>query len=142
MVSAETNIIVRHSNVIDPAALSDQLIIVEGSTSGIHTGEFLLSDDNKTLVFNPDIAFVTNEVVKVLLMEGVLTLSGSSIPEFSFSFKTVPAGIVEIPNAAFEETALLTDSQDPIALKRKPQITTEHFILRTTRWCGFKFDGA
>ncbi len=118
MVSAETNIIVRHSNVIDPAALSDQLIIVEGSTSGIHTGEFLLSDDNKTLVFNPDIAFVTNEVVKVLLMEGGLTLSGSSIPEFSFSFKTVPAGIVQIPDAAFEETALLTDSQDPIALKR------------------------
>ncbi len=118
MVSAETNIIVRHSNVIDPAALSDQLIIVEGSTSGIHTGEFLLSDDNKTLVFNPDIAFVTNEVVKVLLMEGVLTLSGSSISEFSFSFKTAPAGIVQIPDAAFEETALLTDSQDPIALKR------------------------
>ena len=67
MVSGETNIILRHSNFIDQASLSADLIKVEGSISGIHTGEFLLSDDNKTMVFNPDRAFTGNEVVTVEL---------------------------------------------------------------------------
>ena len=69
MVSNETNIIIRHSSVFDPTTLSGQLIRVEGSISGIHTGEFVLSDDNRTLVFNPDKAFVASEVVNVVVAE-------------------------------------------------------------------------
>jgi hypothetical protein len=102
MVSGETNLILRHSNFIDPASLSADLIKVEGSISGIHTGEFLLSDDNKTLVFNPIRAFTGNEVVTVSLSYGFKILSGNTIPEYSFSFKTAPAGLVQLPNDALK----------------------------------------
>ncbi|MCK5703095.1 MAG: hypothetical protein KAI29_18160, partial [Cyclobacteriaceae bacterium] len=118
MVSGETNIILRHSNFLDQASLSADLIKVEGSISGIHTGEFLLSDDNKTMVFNPDRAFTGNEVVTVALSYGLKKLSGSKIPGYSFSFNTAPAGLVQLPNDAFFETASSTDDQDPGILKR------------------------
>ena len=118
MVSGETNIILRHSSFIDQASLSADLIKVEGSISGIHTGEFLLSDDNKTLVFNPDRAFTGNEFVTVALSYRLKILSGGNIPGYSFSFKTAPAGLVQLPNDAFVETASSTDEQDPGTLKR------------------------
>jgi len=117
MVSAETNIILRHSALVDPVSLSDDLILVGGSISGAHGGELLLSDDNKTIVFNPHIAFVANEVVSVSIEEGMKTLAGSPIPKFSFSFKTAPVGIVQFSNEMFQESGPLTDNQDPVALK-------------------------
>ena len=85
MVSNETNIILRHSSIIDQTTLSANLIRVEGSKSGVHTGEFILSDDNKTIVFNPYKAFASNEDVNVVLMKGIKTETGSDIPEFSFN---------------------------------------------------------
>jgi len=117
MVSGETNIILRHSDLVDPVSLSHELIKVEGSVSGIHGGELLLGDDNKTIVFNPHKAFAPNEIVNVELLDGVKTLSGSAIPKFSFSYKTVPGGIVQISNEVFLQTGSLLDNQDPVALK-------------------------
>lgn len=117
MVSDETNIILRHASVIDPTTLSHTLLRVEGSISGVHSGELILSDDNKTIVFNPHKAFAASEEVKVVLMEGVKTLSGSAVPEYSFSFKIAEAGIVQIPNESFSDTSPLTEYQDPTVLK-------------------------
>ncbi|MEN8250932.1 MAG: aryl-sulfate sulfotransferase, partial [Bacteroidota bacterium] len=117
MVSGETNIILAHSSYINPATVSPSLIFVEGSTSGIHSGELLLSDDNRTLVFNPDMAFVSNEEVKVILGDGLRTRSGNSIPGFSFSFRTAKAGIDRIPEEAFADLTLFTEDQDIGALK-------------------------
>ncbi len=101
MVSGETNIILRHSTIVDPVSLLDDLIKVEGSISGVHGGELLLSDNNRTIIFNPYRAFAANEVVNVTLAEGVKTLSGGAIPKFSFSFETAPGGIVQMPNETF-----------------------------------------
>ena len=57
MVSGATNIILRHNSKVHPASVQRELIHVEGSLSGVHSGELLLSDDHRTLVFNPDKAF-------------------------------------------------------------------------------------
>jgi len=112
MVSNETNIILRHASVIDPGTLSNAIMEVEGSKSGVHSGELILSDDNKTIVFNPHITFAASEDVRVVLMEGVKTLSGAAIPEYSFSFKTAEAGIVQIPDGSFSDTSPLTEHKD------------------------------
>ena len=88
VVSGETNIILRHTGLINPATVNSSLIFVEGSSSGIHSGELLLTDDMRTLVFNPDQAFAPNELVEVSIKEGAKTRSGITIPEFSFSFRT------------------------------------------------------
>ncbi len=91
MVSNETNIILRHSDIIDQQSLSASLIQVKGSESGLHSGDLILSDDDRTIVFNPDKAFAGNEEVKVILMSGHKKTRRVTIcPEFSFSFTTAP----------------------------------------------------
>ena len=114
MVSNETNIILRHSNTIDQKTLSDNLIRVEGSISGLHAGELILSDDDQTIVFNPYIPFTANEEVKVVIMEGVKTKAGSDIPKYSFNFKTARAGIVQMPDAALGETISQKNDQNQV----------------------------
>lgn len=78
MVSNETNIILRYSGFIDRTSLSTSQIIVEGSESGEHAGEFILSDDGRTIVFNPHLAFTGKEEVYVVLSEGIRTRAGDA----------------------------------------------------------------
>jgi hypothetical protein len=117
MVSNVTNIILQHSGIIDQRTLFADLIKVEGSISGVHAGELVLSDDDKTIVFNPFIPFADNEEVSVEVMEGAKTETGGDIPKFSFKFKTAPAGIVQMPDGAVSETGSLMENQDPGVLK-------------------------
>lgn len=118
MVSNETNIILRHSGIIDQTTLSTMLMKVEGSKSGIHTGKLILSDDNKTIVFNPDKAFSANEDVNVVFVKGIKTKVASDISEFSFNFSTAAEGIAQIHYAAFSESSSLEDHQYPTVLKK------------------------
>jgi len=117
MVSNETNIILHHSNMIDQRTLSSNLIRVEGSISGVHAGEFVLSEDDKTIVFNPYIPFEGNEDVTVGILEGLKTETGSDIPGFSFSFRTAQEGIDQIDNEVFSEIGTLLGNQDPGVLQ-------------------------
>ena len=117
MVSNETNIILRNSSYIDRKTLSIDLIRVEGSLSGIHSGEFMLSDDNKTILFNPDTPFASNENVSVQIGKGIETKAGNDIPEFSFQFKTSKSGIKQIPLDASGKIVPLSDIQDLSSLK-------------------------
>jgi len=118
MVSNETNIILRYSGIIDRTSLSTSLISVEGSESGDHDGELILSDDDKTIVFNPDKAFAGNEEVYVVLAKGIKTGAGDELPEFSFNFSTAAAGIVQIHHAVFTESNSFEEIQHPKTLKK------------------------
>ena len=51
MVSNETNIILRPDAKLQESTIIQNLISVVGSTSGAHTGDFLLTDDDQTIVF-------------------------------------------------------------------------------------------
>jgi hypothetical protein len=99
MVSNKTNIILRNSGFIDRTTLSTSRIRVTGSESGEHAGEFILSDDGRTIVFNPDMAFSRGEEVSVVLAEGIKTSTGVEVPEFSFTFSTAATGNDQIPHA-------------------------------------------
>ncbi|MCZ6703969.1 MAG: aryl-sulfate sulfotransferase [Ignavibacteria bacterium] len=91
LLSRETNIIFIHKNYIDHSTLiKDNLIKVIGSQSGIHYGEFILSDDRKTMLFNPDDLFTPGETVTVTLNSGIKTISGKLIDPVSYSFSITP----------------------------------------------------
>jgi hypothetical protein len=94
LVSLKTNIILKYGEVIDRNTLDKSLIIVEGSNSGIHSGELLLSDDNRTIIFNPENVFDPGENVTVTLKSGIKTIFKTLVPEYSFSFQTLPASSV------------------------------------------------
>ena len=91
LLSRETNIIFSSADLIDPSSLKDNnLIRVIGSESGIHTGKLILSDDNKTIVFNPDKPFAAGEKVTVTMNQGIKTLNSKELGRESYSFTITP----------------------------------------------------
>ena len=88
LVSLSTNIILRSTEYVDQSNLSNNEFIVIGSKSGIHSGTVKLSDDNKTILFFPDIKFDPDEIVNVTVNEGIKTIDGKSLPQKKFQFRT------------------------------------------------------
>jgi hypothetical protein len=110
MVSNETNIILRHDAQLQESTITPDLIIVVGSESGSHSGDFLLTDDDQTIVFNPHKPFAFDEVVTVSVQQGIKTRTNSELPEYSFSFKTETEGIMQIYAGVFDEDISMTQS--------------------------------
>ena len=111
MVSNETNIILRPDAKIQESTIVQSLISVIGSESGPHTGDFLLTDDDQTIVFNPHNAFAYNEVVTVSVQRGIKTRSEFEVPEYSFSFTTETEGIIQYYDGVFDDD--ITMMQNP-----------------------------
>ncbi|MCW9095481.1 MAG: aryl-sulfate sulfotransferase, partial [Ignavibacteriaceae bacterium] len=59
---------------------------VTGSISGLHSGKILISDDDKTILFNPYNKFSPAEEVTVTLSAGLRTISGNNLIPISFNF--------------------------------------------------------
>lgn len=93
LVSLETNIILKSNEIIENQNLSNKVIEVTGSESGSHSGELILSDDNKTLVFNIDNKFTANENVIVKVNPGIKTAEGEDFIPLSLKFQTTPLSI-------------------------------------------------
>ena len=87
MVSNETNIILHHKDKLQESTIIRSIISVMGSKSGIHAGDFILSDDEQTIVFNPHNAFDYNEVVTVSIQQGIKTLTNSDYPNIHLVLK-------------------------------------------------------
>lgn len=99
----ETNIIIRKGEVIDAATVTaDTRPSVTGSASGSHEGAWLLSDDVKTLVFNPSSTFALGETVDVSLPGGIRTSAGTDIGPMEFTF-TIMAGPGTIGRGSYPE---------------------------------------
>jgi hypothetical protein len=88
--SRQTNIIFSCPENIDGFSLDKNLVKVIGATSGYHDGEFILSDDNKTILFNPYRQFDAGEEVSVSLNSGIKTNSNKLIEEVAYSFSITP----------------------------------------------------
>jgi hypothetical protein len=93
LVSLETNIILRSSEAIDASSLSARCITVAGSTSLVHKGSFILSDDEQTMVFLPSKHFSEMESITVSVGSGIRTKSGKDLEPFSFRFTTTPLAV-------------------------------------------------
>ncbi len=84
-VSKGATIIVRYGPVLSNQNLADLKFIVRGSASGLHSGQTLLADDHKTVIFKPDQPFTPGEQVSVNLNS--LSLDGpANYSPLSFSF--------------------------------------------------------
>ena len=86
MNSPSTNIIIRTKNIINKQTIGLNDIVVKGSESGIHKGNVVLSDDERTLIFKPFIKFSVGELVSVQLKQGLKDILGDQIGEYSFNF--------------------------------------------------------
>ncbi len=88
MNSPETNIIIRYGKPFKQDVVTNQKIfIVKGELSGIHQGRIKLTEDNRTLLFVPQIPFAEGENVSVGFSEQLRTVENESIPDLNFYFK-------------------------------------------------------
>ena len=113
-VSPESNIIIKEGNIIEGATVNEKLIKVYGSESGIHKGHFLLSDDSKTLVFNPYSPFSQREKVTVELNEGIRAIDGKNIGKLDFEFfinRNSEPGDVKILNKELDNDLQVKDPE-------------------------------
>ena len=85
----QTNIIIRTDTDLNQSTIgpTSQFEVI-GSKSGKHDGKVILSNDQRTIVFKPFIAFAYNEIVHVKMNTGIKTIFGDDIKSESFSFYT------------------------------------------------------
>jgi hypothetical protein len=86
LIMPESNIIIRQGDIIDPGTIKEASIEVVGSKSGVHSGEFFLSDDLRTLIFKPFIYLTPGEKVNVTLYSGIYTASREMLGPITFDF--------------------------------------------------------
>ena len=84
-VSTKNSIIIGFDEVIRSSDLSS-LISVRGTTSGIHTGEIILVENGKKLLFKPHQPFAFNETVEVRLND--LRTENTLNNRLNYSFRT------------------------------------------------------
>ena len=88
MNNPKTNIIIRYGPAYSSTdVFSQKLIEVIGDKSGQHTGEIILAEKNKTLLFNPEIPFQEGEIVKVRFLRPTKTDDDELVPTLSFQFR-------------------------------------------------------
>ena len=86
--SQQSNIILRLETPFPRGTTFDlSAVDVEGSASGHHTGKLLLSDDDRTVLFNPETPFAPNERVTVAVAPSIYDRSGKSIGTWNFEFE-------------------------------------------------------
>ncbi|HEX2869521.1 MAG TPA: aryl-sulfate sulfotransferase [Ignavibacteriales bacterium] len=98
LVSGKTNIILRSAEAVDPSSLASNLISIKGDQSGVHSGQLILSDDKRTIIFSPSSGYLPNETVSVHLSDGIKTAEGRKAGTLEFSFKISP--LTEDANSA------------------------------------------
>jgi len=103
LVSNETNIILSHETKLQESSIVQNLISVIGSVSGMHTGDFLLTDDDQTIVFNPHKPFTYNEVVTVSVQQGIKTSTDVELQDYAFSFETEKVEVTEPYHVWFDD---------------------------------------
>ncbi len=105
-VTPQTNIIIRSSENIDESSLNQtSLITVKGSSSGSHSGKIILADDQKTILFQPDVPFNSGEIVTVKIAEGIRTENENILPDTTFNFTISSSSF----SSEFKSQALLKE---------------------------------
>lgn len=110
LVSAQTTIGVRQGEEIAQSSLNDSIFRVEGGHSGLHPGQVILADDEKTVIFQPSVPFVPAEVVTVTLHPGIETTGGSVLGGLTYTFTVSPSSLAQ--KRAPVETSTQADAVD------------------------------
>ena len=87
LVLPETNIIIRPGGIVDASSIfGGALFQVSGSSSGSHEGQIRLSDDGRTLTFQPDRPFSYGEEVTCVAGSGLWTDTRGLVLPGRFTF--------------------------------------------------------
>jgi hypothetical protein len=96
LVSQQSNIIIRSKHLIDPSLdLDATFVFVSGSKSGDHAGTLTVSDDGKTVLFEPSRAFAPNEIVTVRVSPGMFSGTTENAQPLEFSFSVTPVSSLD-----------------------------------------------
>lgn len=97
LLSKYTTVIVRPGDkILSTAEGLSSLFSVIGSSSGIHEGRANISDDRKTILWKPSIAFMPSETVYVKVREGIQTAAQGLCSGLNFHF-VISANVDDIP---------------------------------------------
>ena len=120
LVRAENNVIVRFGPAINPATVTQERLAVTGSLSGDHTGVLVLSDDGRTLIFEPDTPFSPGDSVTVKLRNGIKTVANDRLPQLEFFFHVSPQTLMSGPRG-LDAIASEFPKMDVVAGLRAPR---------------------
>ena len=101
-IMPQSNIAIRHGDLIQVESMQNFSIRVIGSKSGKVTGKTILSDDLRTIIFKPDNSFAFGEEVQVIIYEGLKTITGLEFEQKEFAF-TITSSIPDLPANYFFE---------------------------------------
>lgn len=123
--SIYSTIIIKEGSEINPASLDNEIINVKGSKSGKISGKLLLSDDNVTVIFKPEIPFNYEEIIDVSISEGIKTIDGKILGPFSFSFSSEQIQSKIILNSSLQNSEVSFQGKVVHAVSNLPKITTK-----------------
>jgi len=130
MIMPETNIIIRFGQPYNSNdVFSEKLIEVRGEKSGLHSGEIILAEKNKTLLLTPDIPFQEGETVSVRFVRPTKTEDDQIIPVLSFSFKITEKNINEIVKLNPEKYLVNELTRSSINNSNRPTSSGFHYSL-------------
>jgi len=102
--SPETNIIIRYGTPYKTDnVLNKNILAVIGDKSGFHSGEIILAENNRTLLFEPHIPFHEGEIVNVKIISQIRTNNYEIIPGLDFSFRITENVISDIVRNQLQE---------------------------------------
>ena len=85
-ITPSSNIIIRSDENLSETTIQNGLFDVVGSSSGKHEGRAILSDDRRTVLFQPEVPFSLGETVRVSLIHGFQSTNGDSVRLIPFTF--------------------------------------------------------
>ena len=132
-VQPDATLALRLDGPIDPASLSAALFSVVGAVSGSHTGQALLADDGRTVVFKPKLPFTPNEQVSLAIERGLMTQAGAVYSGLQAQFHISPidaASRLKMNNAQWaaemEDTLPALNQAGRLATPTAPNAVAAH----------------
>lgn len=116
MVLPQTNIILRPGGVVSRlAGDAGPLLEVAGSITGSHSGQIRLSDDRRTVIFQPDQPFRFSETVTCRLDRGLATDTEGEVAPGEFSFT-----IADAERERLRDLVIPSDADEELSLAGEP----------------------
>jgi hypothetical protein len=142
-ISTETNIAVRYRSDVLADKVQPGLFMVEGDQSGPHDGTAVLSDDHRTIIFNPTVSFAPGESVSVQFAGGELGTGGEQLDGVQYTFNTSahprPVAPADVPPSTSSSAPPAADGRYATITGTMPAITVTNLL--TTAADGYIFVG-
>jgi hypothetical protein len=123
-ITPSSNIIVRADADLNAGTIQNNLFNVVGSSSGKHSGKIILTDDQRTVLFQPETPFSLGETVNVSMTSPVLSVAEDSVLLHPFSF-TISASNLNADKALVSRMGkdITKEEETPAIAEPQPSAT-------------------